>query len=101
MIHLTKISQLVLVFYPEHIIMLLIIVSVPSDFSQAFKQARRDEGFVFFKRADVDIEKVKQSKYFQSFLRKSKGGMADILVLILPSRLQLCACMMFSCIWNS
>lgn len=101
MIHLIKISQLVLVFYPEHIIMLLIIVSVPSDFSQAFKQARRDEGFVFFKRADVDIEKVKQSKYFQSFLRKSKGGMADILVLILPSRLQLCACMMFSCIWNS
>eukprot|EP00268_Persea_americana_P066549 TRINITY_DN9075_c0_g1_i1.p1 TRINITY_DN9075_c0_g1~~TRINITY_DN9075_c0_g1_i1.p1 ORF type:complete len:692 (-),score=150.83 TRINITY_DN9075_c0_g1_i1:240-2315(-) len=51
----------------------------PESDRQAFKQARRDEGFVFFKRADVDIEKVKQSKYFQSFLRKSKGGMADIL----------------------
>lgn len=44
----------------------------PDSDRQAFQQARKDQGCFFFKRGDIDIEKVKQSKYFQPFLRKSK-----------------------------
>ncbi|KAH7683150.1 Microtubule-severing ATPase protein [Dioscorea alata] len=40
---------------------------------QAFEQARRDSSHVFVKRGDIDMEKIKQSKYFQKFFQKSKG----------------------------
>ncbi|XP_077250315.1 P-loop containing nucleoside triphosphate hydrolases superfamily protein isoform X2 [Tasmannia lanceolata] len=49
----------------------------PDSDRQAFEQAKRDEGFVFAKREVIDIEKVKQSKYFRSLLQKSKGNHAD------------------------
>ncbi|OAY64046.1 Fidgetin-like protein 1 [Ananas comosus] len=41
---------------------------------EAFKQARRDVGHVFLQRGDIDIEKVKQSKYFRAFLHECKGN---------------------------
>ncbi|KAM0935885.1 putative microtubule-severing ATPase [Dioscorea sansibarensis] len=41
---------------------------------QAFEQARRDSSHVFRKRGDIDMEKIKQSKYFQKFFQKSKGN---------------------------
>lgn len=53
---------------------------ITCEFSQAFEQARRDVGHVFVKRGDVDIEKIKQSKYFRSFLQKSIGSDAGQLV---------------------
>ncbi|KAA8530104.1 hypothetical protein F0562_004813 [Nyssa sinensis] len=40
---------------------------------QAFEQAGRDPGCVFGKRGDIDIDKIKQSKYFQALLHQSKG----------------------------
>nr|XP_010929777.1 ATPase family AAA domain-containing protein FIGL1 [Elaeis guineensis]XP_029122296.1 ATPase family AAA domain-containing protein FIGL1 [Elaeis guineensis] len=46
----------------------------PDSDCQAFEQARRDVGHVFVKRGDVDIEKIKQSKYFRSFLQNSIGS---------------------------
>ncbi|KAF8390633.1 hypothetical protein HHK36_025160 [Tetracentron sinense] len=47
---------------------------------QAFEQARRDPGIVFVKRGDIDIENVKQSKYFRALLHKSKGINGDALI---------------------
>ncbi|KAJ0988869.1 hypothetical protein J5N97_007225 [Dioscorea zingiberensis] len=44
---------------------------------QAFEQARRDSGHVFVKRGDIDMEKIKMSKYFQNFVQKSKGNVAS------------------------
>ncbi|XP_072979034.1 ATPase family AAA domain-containing protein FIGL1 [Typha angustifolia] len=44
---------------------------------QAFEQARREVGNVFVKSGDVDIEKIKQSKYFRDFIQKSEGKNAD------------------------
>lgn len=46
----------------------------PDSDRQAFEQARKDVGHAFVKRGDVDIEKIKQSKYFRSFLQKSDGS---------------------------
>ncbi|KAK1440949.1 hypothetical protein QVD17_06784 [Tagetes erecta] len=45
---------------------------VPDSDRQAFEQAGKDAGFVFRKQGDIDIEKIKQSKYFKALLQNSK-----------------------------
>ncbi|XP_058093240.1 ATPase family AAA domain-containing protein FIGL1 isoform X2 [Magnolia sinica] len=52
----------------------------PESDRQAFEQARRAGGNVFIKRGDINAEKVMQSKYFRSFLHKSKGSVPDRLI---------------------
>ncbi|PIA51182.1 hypothetical protein AQUCO_01100188v1 [Aquilegia coerulea] len=42
-----------------------------------FQQARRDPGTVFLKRGEIDIEKVKQSKYFRGLCHTTKGNAVD------------------------
>ncbi|KAI7741929.1 hypothetical protein M8C21_024308 [Ambrosia artemisiifolia] len=39
---------------------------------QAFEQAGKDPGFVFHKKGDINIEKIKESKYFKALLQDSK-----------------------------
>ncbi|KAF5799635.1 putative microtubule-severing ATPase [Helianthus annuus] len=39
---------------------------------QAFEQAGKDAGFVFHKQGDINIEKIKESKYFKALLKHSK-----------------------------
>ncbi|PSR87483.1 Fidgetin-like protein [Actinidia chinensis var. chinensis] len=46
---------------------------IPESDRQAFEQAGRDPGCVFGKRGNMDIEKIRQSKYFQILLQQSKG----------------------------
>ncbi|OVA12365.1 hypothetical protein BVC80_5291g1 [Macleaya cordata] len=46
----------------------------------AFEQARIDQGPVFVKKGNLDIEKVKQSKCFQAFLRNSEASGFDPLI---------------------
>lgn len=40
-------------------------------FSQAIAQAGKDPGCIFRKRGDIEIEKIKQSKYFRSLFQQS------------------------------
>ncbi|KAI3520681.1 hypothetical protein L1887_10131 [Cichorium endivia] len=47
---------------------------IPDSDGQAFEQAGRDPGFAFRKQGDINIEKIKQSKYFKSLLQHSKGN---------------------------
>ncbi|CAL9193551.1 unnamed protein product [Musa hybrid cultivar] len=54
-------------------------LAVDSD-RQAFEQARKDVGCIFFKKGDVDIEKIKESKYFRTFINKSKENVAGDLI---------------------
>ncbi|MCL7032568.1 hypothetical protein MKW94_028213 [Papaver nudicaule] len=44
---------------------------------QAFEQAKVEQGPVFVKRGDIDIDKVKQSKRFQAFIHKYKTSGSD------------------------
>ncbi|KAF6176479.1 hypothetical protein GIB67_040774, partial [Kingdonia uniflora] len=44
---------------------------------QAFFQAKREPGTVFVKRGDIDVEKVKHSKFFKAFLHKPQGTAVD------------------------
>ncbi|KAI3919595.1 hypothetical protein MKX01_018418 [Papaver californicum] len=44
---------------------------------QAFEQAKIEQGPVFVKRGDIDIEKVEQSKQFQAFIQKYKTSSSD------------------------
>ncbi|KAL5717617.1 Fidgetin-like protein 1 [Ranunculus cassubicifolius] len=41
------------------------------------QQARRERGDVFLKKGEIDIEKVKQSKYFKVLVHKLKGRTVD------------------------
>lgn len=50
------------------------------DFSAVFKLAEKDVGCVFAKTGEVNIEKIKCSKYFQALLQKSKGHAAEQMV---------------------
>ncbi|RWW23324.1 hypothetical protein GW17_00012431 [Ensete ventricosum] len=49
-------------------------------FRQAFEQARKDVGCIFLKKGDVDMEKIKESKYFQAFINRSKEDVAGDLI---------------------
>lgn len=49
-------------------------------FRQAFEQARRDVSCVFAKTTGVDIEKIKESKFFRAFINNSKANVANSLV---------------------
>lgn len=53
---------------------------IPDSDRQAFEQAGRVPGRVFGMRGDIDIEKIKQSKYFRALLQQSKEGAANELV---------------------
>ncbi|PIN09789.1 AAA+-type ATPase [Handroanthus impetiginosus] len=44
---------------------------IPDSDRQAFEQAGKDPSCVFKKRGDIDIEKVKHSKYFQALVGQS------------------------------
>ncbi|KAL4577113.1 hypothetical protein LXL04_013216 [Taraxacum kok-saghyz] len=46
---------------------------VPDSDRQAFEQAGKDPGVTFRKQGDLNIEKIKQSKYFKALLQHSKG----------------------------
>ncbi|KAK3036461.1 hypothetical protein RJ639_030060 [Escallonia herrerae] len=50
---------------------------VPESDRQSFEQAGRDPGRVFSKQGDIDIENIKQSKYFCALFQKCKGGPLD------------------------
>ncbi|KAJ6820057.1 fidgetin-like protein 1 [Iris pallida] len=56
---------------------------------QAFTQAKRDVGNIFLKRGDADIQKARQSKYFQDILRRSKQTVPDQLERQQPQGSQL------------
>lgn len=49
----------------------------PDSDRQAFEQARRDAGHVFVQRGDIDIEKIKKSKYYRHILDRPKGNTAS------------------------
>lgn len=49
---------------------MLLIMSLPFMSRRAFEQAGRAPGHVFSRKADIDIEKVKQSKYFHALLQQ-------------------------------
>ncbi|XP_022895055.1 ATPase family AAA domain-containing protein FIGL1 isoform X1 [Olea europaea var. sylvestris] len=46
---------------------------VPNSDRQAFKQAGRDPGCIFGKRSGINIEKIKQSKYFRALIQQYNG----------------------------
>ncbi|KAK4483223.1 hypothetical protein RD792_010405 [Penstemon davidsonii] len=50
---------------------------IPDSDRQAFEQAGRDPGCIFKKRGDIDIEKVKQSKYCRALFQQSSGRATD------------------------
>lgn len=45
---------------------------IPDSDRQAFEQAKKPPGCIFGKTGDVDIGKIKKSKYFQALLKESK-----------------------------
>ncbi|PQP94508.1 fidgetin-like protein 1 [Prunus yedoensis var. nudiflora] len=47
---------------------------IPHSDRKAFEQAKKAPGYVFGTNGDIDIEKVKQSKYFQALLHQSNNG---------------------------
>ncbi|XP_068664519.1 ATPase family AAA domain-containing protein FIGL1 isoform X2 [Aristolochia californica] len=49
----------------------------PESDKQAFEQAKSDKGCPFVKRGEIDIEKIKQSKYFHALFYNAKGNSAD------------------------
>ena len=51
------------------------------ELSAVFELAKKDLGCVFTKQGDVNIEKIKCSKYFQALHEKSSRNAADQLVL--------------------
>ncbi|KAM7509250.1 hypothetical protein LguiA_019703 [Lonicera macranthoides] len=50
---------------------------IPESDRLAFEQAGRDPGPVFSKQGDVDIEKIRHSKYFQALFQQSNGTSLD------------------------
>ncbi|KAG8384966.1 hypothetical protein BUALT_Bualt04G0173100 [Buddleja alternifolia] len=46
---------------------------IPDSDRQAFAQAGKDPGCIFRKRGDIDVEKIKQSKYFHALLHSSES----------------------------
>jgi hypothetical protein len=48
--------------------------------SRAFEQAGRGLGQVFSRKGDIDIEKIKQSKYFRALLQKYNIKLSNKLV---------------------
>lgn len=64
---------------------LLTIINVYCFLSRAFEQAKKSPGCIFGKTGDIDIEKIKKSKYFQVLLKQSKGKVDNKLVVILYS----------------
>jgi hypothetical protein len=51
-------------------------------FSRAFEQAKKAPGRIFGMGGEIDVEKIKQSKYFQSLLQQSNGKAVNDLVLL-------------------
>ncbi|XP_050384745.1 ATPase family AAA domain-containing protein FIGL1 isoform X2 [Argentina anserina] len=47
---------------------------IPDSDRKAFEQAKKDPGFVFSTKGDIDIGRIKQSKYFQALLQQSNHG---------------------------
>ncbi|XP_028772469.1 ATPase family AAA domain-containing protein FIGL1, partial [Neltuma alba] len=45
---------------------------IPDSDRQAFEQAKKPPGCIFGKTGDIDIGKIKKSKYFQALLKESK-----------------------------
>jgi hypothetical protein len=52
----------------------------PCIVSRAFEQAGRGLGQVFSRKGDIDIEKIKQSKYFRALLQKYNIKLSNKLV---------------------
>ncbi|XAR52000.1 Microtubule-severing ATPase [Bertholletia excelsa] len=50
---------------------------IPESDRQALEQAGRDLGNVFSKVGDMNIEKIRQSKYFQALLQQSKASASN------------------------
>ena len=53
---------------------------IPDSNRQAFERAGRVPSRVFGMRGDIDVENIRQSKYFRALLQQSKGGAANELV---------------------
>ena len=51
--------------------------------SQAFEQAGKIPGCIFGKSGDIDIERIKKSKYFQALLKESKEKVDNPLVMLI------------------
>ncbi|XP_028963471.2 ATPase family AAA domain-containing protein FIGL1 isoform X1 [Malus sylvestris] len=49
---------------------------IPLSDRKVFEQAKKAPGCVFGTNGDIDIEKIKQSKYFQALLQQSSSGRA-------------------------
>lgn len=49
---------------------------------KAFELAKKAPGCVFSTRVDIDIEKIKQSKYFRALVQQPRGMSVNELVLI-------------------
>lgn len=46
---------------------------IPESDRLAFEQAGRDPGCIFTKKGGIDVDKIKQSKYFQTLVQQSEG----------------------------
>lgn len=51
--------------------LILTLIRFPYYFSQAFAQAGKDIGCIFRNKGDIDLEKIKQSRYFRSLFPES------------------------------
>lgn len=51
--------------------------------SQAFEQAKKSPGCVFGATGDIDVEKIKKSKYFQALLKQSKEKTENQIMVII------------------
>lgn len=58
----------------------MLMKCVTHTFSRAFEQAGKAPGCVFGRKGGVDIDKIKQSKYFCALLQQSKGKAVNELV---------------------
>lgn len=59
---------------------MIVMIWFPCMVSRAFEQAGRAPGQVFSRKGDIDIEKIKQSKYFGALLQKYNIKLSNKLV---------------------
>lgn len=58
----------------------MILIVVYRFHSKAFEQAKKSPGCIFGKTGDIDIEKIKKSKYFQALLKEKVENQLVIII---------------------
>ena len=59
----------------------VVMICLLYSFSRAFEQAKKAPGCVFGTRGEIDIGRIKQSKYFRALLQQSNIKAENELVL--------------------